>query len=67
MVAAALRGGGTMNAPFRSLKSDSSKLIVATTDDIRLFWLQVVADMNLQPGISPGSCNPDRLSTEAWR
>ena len=36
-------------------------------EDLASFWASVVAEMNLQPGISLGPVNPDRLSTEAWR
>jgi hypothetical protein len=33
----------------------------------RAIMREVIAEMNLRPGISPGSGNPDRLSFRAWR
>lgn len=36
-------------------------------EDDRAFWAQVVREMKLKPGISPGPVNPDRSSFKAWR
>jgi hypothetical protein len=61
-----------MNAPFRTAAkpnrfprlSPAQKLLQAAAD--REIFREIIAEMNLQPGIAPGSCNRDRLSFNAW-